>query len=83
MGLVDTAKCTVKDAADAAQRAVGKARGKAREIGIRRRMGSLADELGYVVVRQRDGEPGLDAEVERLVSEIRAAQAEIAALHED
>ena len=34
------------------------------------------------MVRQHDGESGLDAEVERLVSEIRALAAEIAALDE-
>jgi hypothetical protein len=46
-------------------------------------MNALAEDLGHVVVRQRDGESGLDAEVDRLVSEIRAARAEIEALEEE
>ena len=36
-----------------------------------------------MVYRQREGETGLDAEVDRLVSEMRAVHAEIEALAED
>jgi|LNFM01.1.fsa_nt_gb hypothetical protein len=82
MGLVDKAKETAKKAADAAQKGAGEARDKAQELGLRRKMNALAEDLGHVVVRQRDGEAGLDAEVDRLVSEIRAARAEIEALEE-
>lgn len=83
MGLVDKAREAAKRATDAAQKSASEARDKAQEMGLRRRMNGLAEELGYVVVRQRDGESGLDAEVERLVSEVRAARAEIEALEEE
>lgn len=83
MGLVDKAREAAKRATDAAQKGASDARDKAQEMGLRRRMNALAEELGYVVVRQRDGESGLDAEVERLVSEVRAARAEIEALEEE
>jgi hypothetical protein len=83
MGLVDKARDAAKRAGEAAEKAAGDARGKAQELGLRRRMNSQAEELGHVVVRQRDGETGLDAEVDRLVSEIRATQAEIEGHHED
>ncbi|WP_217923282.1 hypothetical protein [Miltoncostaea oceani] len=83
MGLVDKARDAAKKAAEAAQKGAGEARDKAQELGLRRRMNALAEDLGHVVVRQRDGESGLDAEVDRLVSEIRAARAEIEALEEE
>ncbi len=83
MGLVDKARDAAKKAAEAAQKGAGEARDKAQELGLRRRMNALAEDLGHVVVRQRDGEAGLDAEVDRLVSEIRAARAEIEALEEE
>jgi hypothetical protein len=40
----------------------------------------LAADLGHVVFRQREGEIGLDAEVDRLVGEMRSVRAEIEAL---
>ena len=83
MGLVDKARDAAKKAAEAAQKGAGEARDKAQELGLRRKMNALAEDLGHVVVRQRDGESGLDAEVDRLVSEIRAARAEIEALEEE
>ena len=83
MGLVDKAKEAAKRAADAAQKGDEEARDKAQELGLKRRQNGLAEELGHVVVRQHGCEAGLEAEVERLVSEIRAAQAEIDALDEE
>lgn len=82
MGLVDKARDAAKRASEAAQKGAGEARDKAQELSLRRRMNAFAEELGYVVVRQREGETGLDAEVDRLVSEIRAVRAEIEALEE-
>ena len=83
MGLVDKAKDAAKRATDAAQKGASEARDKAQELGLKRRQNALAEELGHVVVRQHDGESGLEDEVARLVSEIRAIGAEIAALDED
>ena len=83
MGLVDKAKDAAKRAADAAQKGAGEARDKAQELSLKRKQNALAEDLGHLVVRQRDGESGLDAEIDRLVSEIRAVQAEIDALDDD
>lgn len=82
MGLVDKAGDAAKKAADAVHRGANAARDKAQGLTLKRKMNALAEELGHVVVRQRDGEAGLDAEVDRLVSEVRAARAEIDALDE-
>ena len=83
MGLVDKAKDAAKRAADAAQKGAGEARDKAQELSLKRKQNALAEDLGHLVVRQRDGESGLDAEIDRVVSEIRAVQAEMEALDDD
>ncbi len=83
MGFADKARDAAKKAVDAAQKGAGEARDKAQEMTLKRKMNGVAEELGYTVVRQRDGESGLDAHIDRLVSEIRATQAEIDALEED
>jgi hypothetical protein len=83
MGLADKSKDAAKKAADATQKAANDVRDKAQELLLKRKMNGLAEELGHVVVRQRDGEAGLDAEVDRLVSEIRAVRAEMEALEEE
>lgn len=83
MGLVDKAKEAAKRAADVAQKGAEDARDKAQEMSLKRRQNALAEELGHVVVRQHEGEAGLDGEVERLVQEIRAVKAEIGGLDDD
>lgn len=83
MGLVDKARDAAKKAVDAAQKGAEEARDKATEMSLKRKLNAQAEELGHVVVRQRDGEAGLDAEVDRLVSEIRATRAEMEALEEE
>ena len=83
MGLVDKAKDAAKRAADAAQKGAGEAKDKAQELSLKRKQNALAEDLGHLVVRQRDGESGLDAEIDRVVSEIRAVQAEMDALDDD
>lgn len=83
MGLLDKARDTAKAAAEAAQKGAREARDKAQAMSLKRRQKGLATDLGNVVFRQREGEVGLDAEVERLVSEIRGVRAEVEALDED
>jgi hypothetical protein len=83
MGLVDKAREAAKRAGDAAQKGATEAREKAHELSLKRRLNTLAEDLGQVVFRQREGEAGLDAEVDRLVSEMRAVRAEIEALAEE
>jgi hypothetical protein len=82
MGLMDKAKDVAKKAGDVAQKGLEEAKDKGQELTLRRKLNSLAEELGHVVYRQRDGESGLDGEVERIVSEMRGVRAEIDALEE-
>ena len=81
-GFLDKAKETAKQASEAAQKGYEQAKDKAQELTLKRKLSSLASELGMVVYRQKDGETGLDAEVERLVSEMRGVKAEIEAINE-
>jgi hypothetical protein len=81
-GFLDKAKETAKKATEAAQKGYGQAKDKGQELTLKRKLNTLAAELGHVVYRQKEGETGLDAEVERLVSEMRGVQAEIEAVGE-
>jgi hypothetical protein len=83
MGLVDKARDAAKRATEAAQKGAGEARDKAQELSLKRRLNALAEDLGHIVFRQREGETGLDAEVDRLVAEMRGVRAEIEGLDED
>ena len=77
MGLLDRAKDTARRATEVAQRGADTAREKGQELALKRRHNALAQDLGHIVFRQREGEGGLDAEVERLVGEMRALRDEI------
>jgi hypothetical protein len=83
MGLVDKAREAAKRATEAAQKGASEARDKAQELNLKRRLNALAEELGHVVFRQREGEAGLDAEVDRLVAEMRGVRAEIEGLEQE
>ncbi len=83
MGLVDKAREAAKRATEAAQKGASEAKDKAQELTLKRRLNALAEELGHVVFRQREGEAGLDAEVDRLVAEMRGVQAEIEGLEQE
>ncbi len=82
MGLLDKAKETAKKAQDAAAKGLDQAKDKGQEFNLKRKQNTLAEELGHIVFRQREGEAGLDAEIDRLVGELRAVKAEIDALDE-
>lgn len=82
MGLLDSAKDAAKKVADVAQEGLSEAKDKGQEFVLRRKINGLAEELGHVVIRQKGGEAGLDAEVDRIVGEVRAAEAEIKGLEE-
>ncbi len=82
MGIVDDVRDYAKRAGDAVKQRAGQARLKAQEQSLKRRQKALASDLGQIVLRQREGETGLDAEIDRLVTEMRGVRAEIEALHD-
>jgi hypothetical protein len=83
VGYTDEVRDYAKRAGDAAKDGAAAVQSKAKEYTLKRRKKALAGDLGEIVFRQREGETGLDAEVDRLVSEVRGVQAEIEALHGD
>jgi hypothetical protein len=82
MGFGDQVRTYAKRAGDAIKRGAGAARGKAQELTLKRRLNALAADLGQIVFRQREGETGLDAEIDRLVSEMRGVRAELEGLRD-
>lgn len=83
MSWVDKAKDAAKKAGEAAQKGIGEAKEKGQELTLRRRLNALAEDLGHVVFRQREGESGLDSEIDRLVGEMQVARAELEGLDEE
>jgi hypothetical protein len=82
MSLIDKARDAAKKAGVVAQKGLEEAKDKGQELTLRRKLNATAEELGHVVFRQKDGETGLDAEVDRLVSEMRGIRAELDAMAE-
>jgi hypothetical protein len=76
---MDKVKETAQKGMDAAQKGMGEAKEKASELSLKRKFNGLAEELGTLVFRQREGETGLEPEIDRVVGEMR----EVAAQFED
>ncbi len=67
----------------AAQRAIDEAKDTGQRVTFTRRRAALAEQLGDAVYRQREGEAGLEIEIDRLVEEMRVVGTEIAMLADD
>ncbi len=80
MGFADKAKELAAKTADAAQKGAKEARDKGEKLMLQRKLNAAAEELGHTVYRQHEGMDGLEGEVDRLVSEMRALHAEIDAI---
>ena len=79
MGLLDKAKEIAGQGAEAAKKAAEAAKDKAGDLQAKRRADDLAEQLGYLIVRERTESADVTAESTRLVEEIVVLQAEIAA----
>ena len=71
MGLLDKAK-------EKATHLAGQAKEKIEDVKEKRKVDDLLDDLGRIVFRQRTdrGEPGDEAEIVRLVDELRTLEAD-------
>jgi uncharacterized membrane protein YccC len=78
VGLLDKAKEIAGQGAEAAKKAAEAAKDKAGDLQAKRRADDLAEQLGYLVVRQRTEGADVTAESQRLVDEIVELQREIA-----
>jgi hypothetical protein len=83
MGLLDKVKETAQKGADLAKEGVKAGQDKIDEQKLKKKVGDLKEELGGVVYDQKAGRTSadLDPEVEiaRIVAEINAVEAELAA----
>jgi hypothetical protein len=79
MGLLDKAKEIAGQGAEAAKKAAEAAKEKAGDLQAKRRADDLAEQLGYLIVRERTEGADTAAESQRLVDEIVVLQKEIAA----
>ncbi len=80
MGLLDKVKETAQKGADLAKDGVKAGQDKLDEQKLKKKVAELKEELGGIVYGQRTGSPpeNADAEIERIVGEIQAAEAELA-----
>jgi hypothetical protein len=83
MGILDKAVDAAKKVAETAQEGLSEAKDKGQSVVLKRKVNGFAEEIGHLVIRQKSGEAGLDAEIDRLIGEVRAVEAEMKALDED
>jgi hypothetical protein len=85
MSLLDKVKETAQKGADKAKE-VGKAgQDKFESVKVERKIKDLKEELGGIVYGQKTGNPAenADAEIERIVGEIKEAEASLASAEAD
>jgi hypothetical protein len=80
MGLLDKAKDAAKTVGDKAQEGIKAGQDKIDETKTKKKISDLKEEIGGIVVQQRSGGAAgdADAQIDRLVAEITAAEASLA-----
>ena len=79
MGLLDKAKEIAGQGAEAAKKAAEVAKDRAGDLQSKRRADELAQQLGYLIVRERTQDYDAGSEPQRLIDEIVSVQKELAA----
>jgi hypothetical protein len=85
MSLLDKMKETAQKGVDKTKEAVSAGQDKMEAHKLEKQISDLKEELGGIVYAQRSGTPpdNADAEIERLVGEIKNIEAELAKADED
>ncbi len=85
MSLLDKMKETAQKGVDKTKEAVNTGQEKLEERKIEKKIGELKEELGGLVYGQKIGSPAenADAEIQRIVGEIKEAEEELAKVDED
>ena len=78
MGLLDKAKEIAGQGAEAAKKAAEVAKERAGDLQAKRRADDLAQQLGYLIVRERTENHDAGSEPQRLIDEIVTVQKELA-----
>jgi hypothetical protein len=79
MSLTDKAKEVGGKAVAEAKKGAAKVQEKVENVQLRQKANGLAKEVGYLVVKEKAGEPVPDGEIARLVAEIRSIEEQIKA----
>ncbi len=77
MGILDKVKQAAGEAAEAAKKGAAVAQTKAKVHGLRKEANEAAQEIGYLVYRERTGGEAAGAAVDALVQRIADLEAEI------
>ena len=85
MGLLDKIKDTANKAAEGVQKAAESGQEKLEESKLKKKIGDMKQELGGIVFAQRIGNTteNSEAEITRIVGEIRTAEDHLASLKSD
>lgn len=78
MGLLDKAKAAAERAASEAKKGAAQVQEKVEQVQTRKRADELAARLGYLLVRERQGQAPAEEDKERLVTDIIALEAQLA-----
>lgn len=81
MGLLDKVKESAKTVGEKAQQGVKAGQEKIEDARLKKKIENLKEEIGGIVYQQRTGAsvPNADADIDRLVGEIKAAESELEA----
>jgi hypothetical protein len=71
LSLTDKAKTVAGKAVTEAKKGAAQVQEKVEDVQLRRKANSLAKEIGYLVVKEKGGEPAPEGEIDRLAEEIR------------
>jgi cobalamin biosynthesis protein CobT len=79
MGILDKAKAAAGKVAEEAKKGSAQVQDKVEHAQTRKKADALAEQLGYLIVKERSGGEAAGAEADRLVGEIQALEAKLAA----
>ena len=79
MSLTDKAKEVGGKAVAEAKKGAAKVQEKVESVQLRQKANGLAKEVGYLMVKEKAGEPVPDGEIDRLVAEIGSIEEQIRA----
>jgi seryl-tRNA synthetase len=79
MSLTDKAKEVTGKAVAEAKKGAAKVQEKVENVQLRQKANGLAKEIGYLVVKEKGGEPAPTGEIDRLVAEIASIEEQIKA----
>jgi hypothetical protein len=79
MGILDKAKAAAEKVAVEAKKGTAQVQDKVEQSQTRKKADGLAEQLGYLIVKERSGGAPGGAEADRLVAEIQELEAKLAA----